>query len=229
VFWATALGLLGLALPALADSIYRYRDPNTKRDVFVTGLEQVPPEYRDRATLMIADGVLVDSSNPPDKDAPRGTVIYGDKKAAGVAATLKQALRDATSGGRDTGGLYRTLTTAIDTTLVGAGKRPLSPEQVAKVKRSLIEAGVALIVASLFSLVAWILVMVHASRSKHPVWLVLVLLLPYLGIPYVLMYFEGDRRWFKFATLFAQAAPYAVSLAMTWRLVALLKAIGAGS
>jgi hypothetical protein len=44
-----------------------------------------------------------------------------------------------------------------------------------------------------------------------------------------MIHVEGKRRWFKFATLFAQAAPYAVAVAMSWRFVAFFRAILAGS
>jgi hypothetical protein len=48
-----------------------------------------------------------------------------------------------------------------------------------------------------------------------------MLLFPPVGITYVLMHVQGERRWFKFATLFAQAAPYAVAMATAWRFLAL--------
>jgi hypothetical protein len=227
VFGATALVLLGLAWPARGDAIYRYQDTNTKRDVFVTGLEQVPVEYRDQAKLMVADGLLLDSTNQQDKNVPQGTVIYGGQKP-GAVETIKQALRDASRSGVDAAGLYRTLTTAIDTALVQSGRRPLSPAQVAGGKRLLAEATVALTVASLLSLAALIVVMAHAFRAQHRFWMVFMFLFPALGIVYVLIHVEAKRRWFKFATLFAQAAPFAVAAATVWRFVALVSTISAG-
>jgi hypothetical protein len=41
----------------------------------------------------------------------------------------------------------------------------------------------------------------------------------------VLIHVEGEHRWFKFATLFAQAAPYVVAMATAWRFVALFMAV----
>lgn len=228
-FWAAALALLGLASAARAESIYRYRDPNTKREVFVTRLDQVPTQYREQAKLVVSDGVLVDSANQPDQDAPRGTVIYGGENSGGVLETIKRALRDAKDSGLDVGGLYRTLTTAIDTALVGGGRRPLSAGEVAQVKRMLAEAATELAVAGLLSLVALILVIGHAYRAGHPWWIVFMLLFQVPGIAYVLVHVEGKHRWFKFATLFAQAAPYAVAIAMGWRFFAFFRAIPAGS
>jgi len=43
--------------------------------------------------------------------------------------------------------------------------------------------------------------------------MVFILLFQVPGIAYVLLHVEDKRRWFKFATLFAQTAPYAVVLA----------------
>jgi hypothetical protein len=228
-FWAAVLALVGLASAARAESIYRYRDPNTKREVFVTRLDQVPPQYRQQAKLVVSDGVLVDSSNQPDKDVPLGTVIYAGKNSGGVLETIERAFRDAMASGLNVNGLYRTLTTAIDTALVGAGRRPLSAAEVAQVRRMLAEAATELAVAGLLSVVALILVMGHAFRAGHRWWMVFILLFQLPGIAYVLIHVEGKRRWFKFATLFAQAAPYAVALATGWRLFSWFRAILAGS
>jgi hypothetical protein len=228
-FWATVLALAGMASPAQAESIYRYRDPNTKRDVFVNRLDQVPGQYRAEAKLVVSDGVLVDSTSQPDKDAPRGAVIYGSNKPAGALETIERAVRDATGSGHAAGGLDRALTTAIDTALVARGKPPLSAREVAQFKRMLVESAAVWAVVALLSFVAWILVMVHAFRAEHRWWMVFILLFHLLGIAYVLIHVESKRHWFKFTTLFAQAAPYAVALAMSWRFVAFFKAILAGS
>jgi hypothetical protein len=228
-FWATVLALVALASPARSESIYRYRDPNTKRDVFVTRLDQIPAPYREQAKLVVADGVLVDSSNQPAKDVPLGTVIYGNRTPAGAMETIERAVSDVWHGGHDASGLLRTLTTAIDTALVGSGRRPLSASDVAQIKRMLVESAVALAIAGLLAFVAWILVMVHAFRAEHRWWLVFIMLFQVPGIAYVLLHVEGKRRWFKFATLLAQTAPYAVVLATGWRLATLFRAILAGS
>jgi heme/copper-type cytochrome/quinol oxidase subunit 4 len=221
VFWIAVLTLAGLAAPARGESIYRYRDPTTKREVFVTRLEQVPAEYRAQAKLVVSDGVLVDSTAEPDQNAPRGTVIYGSDKPAGVLETITHALSEVRRGGLDAGGLYRTFAVAIDTVRVRQDKPPLSAAQVAQGKRLLVEATVGLTVSSLLSLLALILVIAHAFRAQHRWWIVFMLLFPPLGITYVLIHVEGERRWFKFATLFAQAAPYVVAMATAWRFVAL--------
>jgi hypothetical protein len=228
-FWATVLAVVGLASPARSESIYRYRDPNTKRDVFVTRLDQIPAPYREQAKLVVADGVLVDSSNQPAKDVPLGAVIYGRRTPAGAIETIERAVSDVWNGERSAGGLLRTLTTAIDTALVGAGRRPLSAGDVARIKRTLVEAAVALAMASLLASVALILVMAHAFRAEHRWWMVLILLFQLPGIAYVLLHVESKRRWFKFATLLAQTAPYAVVLATGWRFAVFFRALLAGS
>jgi hypothetical protein len=224
-FWATVLALLGQTSPSRAESIYRYRDPHTQREVFVGRLDQVPARYREQAELVVADGVLVDSSNRPDKDAPLGTVIYGGKGSGGVREAIKRAFRDARESGLDVGELYRTLTTAIDTALVAGGRRPLSAGEVAQVKRMLAQAATELAVAGLLSVVALILVMGHAFRAGHRWWMLFILLFQLPGIAYVLIHVESKRRWFKFATLFAQAAPYAVALATAWRFFSFFRSV----
>ena len=172
-FWATLLALLGQASPARSESIYRYRDPNTKREVFVTRLDQVPAEYREQANLVVADGVLVDSANQADQNAPRGTVIYESKNRGGFCETIKRAFRDASGSGLDIAGLYRTLTTAIDTALVGAGRRPLSAGEVAQVKRMLAEAATALRHAFRMKLkeLGFEVVRIEPPKSKAKIWL----------------------------------------------------------
>jgi hypothetical protein len=50
-----------------------------------------------------------------------------------------------------------------------------------------------------------------------------------LGIAYVLLHVEGRRRWFKFVTLLAQAAPYSVAVAIGWRFAVFFRALLAGS
>ena len=228
-FGATVLALVGLASPARSESIYRYRDPNSKRDVFVTRLDQIPATYREQAKLVVAYGVLVDSSNQPAKDVPLGTVIYGNRRPADALETIEHAVGDVWHGELDAGGLLRTLTTAIDTALVGAGRRPLSASEVAQIKRMLVEAAVALALAGLLALLGSILVMVHAFRAEHRWWMVFILFFPLLGIAYVLLQVEGKRRWFKFATLLAQTAPYAVAVAIAWRFAVFFRALLAGS
>jgi hypothetical protein len=228
-FWATLLALVGLASPARSESIYRYRDPNTKRDVFVTRLDQIPTPYREQAKLVVADGVLVDSSTQTNKDVQLGTVVYGNRAPAGARETVERAFSDVWHGGHGVSGLLRALTTAIDTALVGSGRRPLSVGDVAQIKRMLVEAAAALAVAGLLAFVALIFVMAHAFRADHRWWMVFILLFQVPGIAYVLLHVEDKRRWFKFATLFAQTAPYAVVLATGWRLAALFRAILTGS
>jgi len=224
-FAATVLALMGLASLARGESIYRYRDPITKRDIFVTRLDQIPTAYREQAKLAVADGVLVDSSNQPDKNVPLGAVIYG----TGAKETLKRALGDIWRGEHSAGGLLRTLIKVIDTALIGSGRRPLSGSDVAQLKHMLVEATVALAVASLAAFVGWILVMVHAFRAEHRWWMAFILLVPVLGITYVLLHVESNRRWFKFATLLVQTAPYAVAVATAWRFAVFFRAFLTGS
>jgi len=117
------------------------------------------------------------------------------------------------------------LTTAIDTALVGSGRRPLSASDVAQLKRMLVEAAVALALTGLLALLGSILVMVHAFRAEHRWWMVFIFFFPLLGIAYVLLHVEGKRRWFKFVTLLAQAAPYAVAVAIGWRFAVFFRAL----
>jgi len=224
-FWSVVLVLAGLSAPAQAESIYRFRDPKTKRDVFVNRLDQVPAQQREETQLVVSDGVLVDSSNQPDKEAPQGTVIFGGRQPASVWQTIGQAFHQATHGGLAGLGLERLLTMAIDTALVREGKRPLSSAEVAQVARQALVTAWVLGTAGVLALLAWIAVMVHAFRADHRWWAVFIMLLPLLGIAYVLIHMGGERRWFKLATLLGQCAPYTVVMAAAWRCYALLSTI----
>jgi hypothetical protein len=202
--------------PALvrAESIYRYYDPHTKREVFVNQLDQVPAPQREQAERIVKDGLLVGASGSPDKDTQPGSVIFGTNESAGLLAVFKQALNEA-SDGTAIEKVERLVTMLMDTRLVNAGKRPLSAANVVEVVRMLGLAVLALLAASLIATVALILVVVHAFRNSHPVWGFLLLFLPPLGIPYVLVHVE--RRLFKYPTLLGQCAPFVVILVAVWR------------
>jgi hypothetical protein len=218
-FWTVVLFFAGLAGLAQAESIYRYYDPQTKRDVFVNRLEQVPSQHREQAQPVVADGVLVGTSHQPGNNTRQGTVIFGGNPSASVLETLKQALLEAGDGPWD-GKFERLLTMLMDTGMVKAGKPPLTAAHVLHVTYMVGVAALALSVSCLLALVACIFVMVHAFRNDHPVWGVCILLVPPLGILYVLFHIESKRRWFKWTTLVGQISPLLILTIAIWRFYA---------
>jgi hypothetical protein len=218
-FWTVVLLLAGLPGLVKAESIYRYYDPQTKRDVFVNRLDQVPAQQRERAQPVVADGVLVGTSHQAGKDTRQGTVIFGGNPSASMLETLKQALLEAGDGPWD-GKFERILTMVMDTGMVKAGKPPLTAAHVLHVAYMVGVAALALSAASLLAIVACIFVMVHAFRNDHPVWGVFILLVPPLGILYVPIHVESKRRWFKWTTLVGQVSPLLVLTIAIWRFYA---------
>jgi hypothetical protein len=223
--WTIVLVIAGLAGVAHAEKIYRYRDGDTSRDVFVNRLDQVPARYRDRAQLVVSDGVLAGSTERPGQDPPQGTVIFGGRRPADTLGTIKQAALEAVRRGPNGAALDRSVTMAIDTTLVGKGQHPLSPAEVARLTRLVLVMALVLGATGLLAMAAWIAVMVDAFRSDHRWWMAGIFLFHLLGIVYVLIWVDGKRRWFKFATLLGQCAPYAVVVAMFWRSYVLWRSI----
>jgi hypothetical protein len=223
-FWTVVLLLAGLAGLAKAESIYRYYDPHTKRDVFVNRLDQVPSQHREQAQPVVADGVLVGTSHPPGKDMREGAVIFGGKPSSSILETLKQALIEAGDGPWD-GKFERLLTMVMDTEMVKSGKSPLTAEHVLHVTYMVGVAALALSASGLLAIVACIFVMVHAFRNEHPVWGVFILLLPPLGILYVPIHVESKRRWFKWTTLAGQVSPLLVITVAIWRFYAYFTSI----
>jgi hypothetical protein len=152
-------------------------------------------------------------------------VIFGGRRPADALGTIKQAALEAVRRGPNGAALDRSVTMAIDTTLVGKGQHPLSPAEVAQLTRLVLVMALVLGATGLLALAAWIAVMVDAFRSDHRWWMAGIFFIHVLGIPYVLIHVEGKRRWFKFLTLLGQCAPYAAVVATAWRSYSLWKSI----
>jgi len=115
-----------------------------------------------------ADGVLVDSSNQPAKDAPLGTVIYGNRTPAGALETSARGRRRLARTGTTRVGCLRTLTTAIDTALVGDGGARCLPVTWRSSKRMHgRKRPWRWPLTGLLALLGSILVMVHAFRAAE--------------------------------------------------------------
>jgi hypothetical protein len=224
-FWTIVLVIEGLAAVAHAESIYRYRDADTKREVFVNRLDQVPARYRDQAQLVVSDGVVVKSTKQPGQDPAQGTVSFGGKQPTGALGTITRTVLQDVQRSPSKSTLDRSVTMAVDNTLVSKGQRPLSVTETARLTDLVLVMTLALVATGLLATVAWIVVMVHAVRSGHHWWMVGIFLVHLLGIVYVLLHVEGERRWFKFASLVGQCAPYAVAMAAAWRFYALFRSI----
>jgi hypothetical protein len=216
-----------LAGAARADSIYKYRDPRTGRDVFVSSLEQVPPEHRAGAQVVVADGVLVNSAGTATGTAavaggggarPGGTVIFGDGQPEDLAQNMKRALKQAMGQDFSLRNLSRGMVVAMDTVMVRGGKAPLSATEGATLVRLMVTFLVLSLVTGVAGLVVLIILMVHAWRSDHPWWTVLMFFVNILGIVYALLHVESERRLLKFSALFCQIAPFVVGVVAAWQL-----------
>ncbi len=208
---------------ASADEIWKYRDPVSQRDVFVSKLDQVPPAYRGQAQLMVADGVLVHSE--PRAGVSGGTVVFGEKALSSSTEAIKSAVRRAMDKDLSLRSLTAATVMAMDAALVKAGKVPITPAESTSLARLLVFVLVALSAAGLAAFAMWVVLMVHAWREGHPGWAVLILLVNLLGLVYALVHVE--RRLLRWSAVLSYVAPVLVGVAAAWQLRAWFLAIAA--
>jgi len=149
-FGATVLALLGLASPARSESILPLsRSQHQARRLRDSAGSDSGPLSRGRPNWWLRMACWLIRANQPSQGRtpghrdlwkPNARWCPGDHRARGRRRLARRARR---------GGLLRTLTTAIDTALVGSGRRPLSASDVAQLKRMLVEAAVALALTGL--------------------------------------------------------------------------------
>jgi hypothetical protein len=206
---------LGSATTA-AETIFRYHDPKTNRDVFVNQRDQIPVEYRAEAQQVVADGVLVDPAPQADDQRAVGTVIYGERAPVGwwdvVQGLALQAWQ--TRGHID---WQRALTTAADTHLVRRGVGPLSAEEVQRGLGLVVKTGWFLLALGCVALAGWVWLMVQAWVGGQRAWTFLLLLCQPLSLFFALKFAEGRSRLWRAGMTLAQIAPYAAAAAgATW-------------
>lgn len=210
--------LAALIGTAAADEIWKYRDPVSRRDVFVNKLDQVPAELRAEAQLVVSDGLLVNSApqggggNP---SSPGGTVVFGDKVPSDATEALKSAVHKAVEKDLSLRNVTTAAVMAMDTALVRAGKAPITPAETARLGHLMLVIAIALGAAGLASFAIWIVLMIHAWRGGHPGWAVLTFLIHLLGLLYAFLHVE--RRWLRWVALLCYLAPLLVGVAAAWQ------------
>ena len=224
--------VLGIALAlattaASADTFYKYRDKGTGRDVFVNRLDQVPRKYRSQAKIVLeVDKTAVEAEKPPEE-----IVVIPAKPAHETARTPAPAistgaeLRKALSGKdllKDGPALANAV---IDAKLLTAGTRPLTGAERADLGSLLIAIVIASIVAGLFALVVWIVIIVTAVRDGHPWWGLLIFFFSPLAYVYLFLYTGRGRALFKTLCSLGMLSPALVGLVGAWRFYAWFHAV----
>ena len=225
VVLCVALSLFTAA--ALADTFYKYRDLGTGRDVFVNRLDQVPRKYRSQAKVVLeVEKVAEAAEQPPQevievpaKPAPEPTRIPAPASDTGAA------LRKAMSGKNLWKDGPALACAVIDAKLVAAGSRPLSGAERADFGDLLWAIVIASIVAGLFALVVWIVIVVTAVRDGHPWWGLFIFLFSPLAYVYLFLYAGKGRALFKTLCSVGMLSPALVGLVGTWRFYAWFNAI----
>jgi hypothetical protein len=219
---AVVLGAALVSATAAAESIYRYHDPKTNRDVFVSQRDQIPAAYRDQAQTVVTDGML--AAGKDDGNGPAGTVIYGDRQPAGWWEAMSQMIHQAmqTPGRIE---WQRALATAVDTDLVRRGVRPLSADETQRGLSLMAKTGWWLLGAGSLALLGWIVMMVQAWVANQRAWMLGILLFPPLSLLYALKFAEGRSRWWRALMVSAHLAPHATLVLGACRLHAWFAAV----
>jgi hypothetical protein len=197
-----------VSVGAQAEPLYRYHDPKTKRDVFVSHRDQIPAAYQEQAQPVVADGILVDSARKTGESNPAGTVIFGDRQAAGWWEAISQIARQATQTPRRID-WRRALTIAVDTDLVRRGVRPLSADDTQQGLNLVVKTGWLLVVAGSLALAGCLWLMVHAWVKDQRAWILGILLCQPLSLLYALKFAEAKSRWWRVLMALVQVAPTA--------------------
>jgi hypothetical protein len=193
-----------------AEPIYRYHDPKTKRDVFVSHRDQIPAEYREQAQPVVADGVLVDSARKTGESS--GTVVFGDRQPAGWWEAISQMVRQAMQSPSRID-WRRAFATAVDTDLVRRGTRPLSADDTQQGLNLMAKTGWLLAGAGSLALAGWIGLMVFAWVKDQRGWTLGLLLCQPLSLIFALKFAEVKSRWLRIIMALVQLAPYVALVA----------------
>jgi len=202
---------------ASAETIYKYRDKRTGRDVFVNHIERIPPQYRSQATIAVEAAAQPEEpehdSAPSAEPARRPTRSVIGPQVRGLGSDLRRAM-----AGRN---LWKDGTAiacaVIDARLVAAGARPLSAPEREQLSRLVTLMLILSLVAGLIAFAVWVVIIVGAFRDGHPGWAVLVFLFWPLGLLYLFLHAGKGRAAFKLACAAAMLFPVVVGLAGAWR------------
>jgi hypothetical protein len=203
-----------------AETFYQYRDKSTGRDVFVNRLEQIPRKYRGQAKLVME---IANAPKAPTSDSASGqdeSAASAPSATSTVAEPLRSTdmdLRRAAAGKnlwKEGPAIARAL---VDLQLVKAGTQPLSEPERAQFSRLLWTIVVSSLVAGLFALVVWIVMIVTAVRDGHPWWALFMFLFSPLAYVYLFVHVDKGHWPFKLVCAFGMLSPALVGLGGAWR------------
>jgi len=222
---------IGLALGAAAasaDTYYKYRDKNTRRDVFVNRLDQVPRKVRGQAKIVL------ETDTPTAEPAPEPPIEIVEPPAKTDRLTIRNAqpappsgedLRSALAGKnlwRDGPALA---SAAVDAKLVTAGAPSHTGAERGDLGSLLVTILVASIVAGLAALAAWIVILVTAVRDGRLWWALFVFLFSPLAYVYLFLHAGKGRALFKTLCSLGMLSPALVGLVGAWRFYAWFHAV----
>jgi hypothetical protein len=224
------IGFVLWGASAQAETIYKYRDQVTKRDVFVNGLDQIPQKYRSQAKIVLEGASSPSSTEGKDQtqapDSDGATRTTGS--STGVvdqARSVETGLREAIKGKNLLKDGPAIACAWVDAKLVKAGTRPLDEGERAQLGSLLTTIFVLSVIAGLFAFIVWIVMMVSAVRDGRLGWAVFMFLFAPLAYVYLFVH-AGKGRWaFKLVCAFGMVSPALVGLASAWRFHSWLQAI----
>jgi hypothetical protein len=217
------LVVLGFAAQvAKADTIYKYKDKATGRDVFVNRIDQIPRKYRTQAKVVLestaptgtqteTEGETAPAAEPPPppaQTAPAPRASYGGlADELRRAASGKQILKEAPS----------IACAVIDAQLLHAGTQPLTPAERSSFGSLLVTVLVFWSIAGVVAVLVWFIIIVGALRDAHPWWALLVFLFWPLAYVYLFVHAGKGRAVFKTLCSLGLLSPALVGLVAAWR------------
>jgi hypothetical protein len=232
---ATGAALLVLLASAAApaDTIYRYHDMVTGRDVFVNRPELVPKKYRNQAKIVVESGALANQDevkqNTPQAPADDGLADKLIKELAPAATSDAQAAEGSHTPAGIPIPLLRNMPTVtaakIDGKLTRAGAKPLADLERAQLARLLTRAVYLGLPAGLCALLVWVVMLVSAFRDKHPVWGALMIVLFPVSYLYLALHFATGRPLIKAASALGLLAPALLGAWLAWQYSGWMQAV----
>ncbi len=211
-----------------ADTFYKYRDKRTGRDVYVNRFDQIPRRYRSQAKVAMDTSNRADDSSeaPPAGEEEAATPVPGaTPPATEHLRTSAMDLRKAILGRNPWKVAPVIIGAMVDAKLVKAGTTPLGESERAQLGHMVGTILVFSLLAGLFAIVVWVVMIVSAVRQQHPWWAVLIFLLSPLAYVYLFVHAEKWRWPYKLSCTLGMLSPALVALVGVWRFQAWLHAV----
>jgi hypothetical protein len=210
---------------ASAATYYRYRDRSTGRDVFVSGLDQVPRQYRKHAKIVLETDEATAPPAPAPADAPASA---SDEPVAKPAPPPAPRSEPAPGWGE----IWRRLVssddllrdvpvlacTLVDANLAKHETRPLDVPERNDLASLLSAIFIAALIASAVALIAWIVILVTAVRDGRLWWAFFIFIFWPLAYLYAFIHGGKGRVLWKTLCSLALLAPAVVGVVAAWRI-----------